>query len=135
MMKSEMKGMNLKIHTAVQHAGGILITQMLNKQMPYAQVTYMNRHRYQQDISGGCGTCRRGQGDALPQAALHLRLLKGMAAGAGAGFLAALLFLAAAEGLGIAFTHFTSGLIAFGVSGWCGVGVYLARLLRIFLSD
>lgn len=73
--------------------------------------------------------------DVLPQAALHLSLLKGMAAGAGIGFPAALLFLAAAEGLGCAFTGFTSGLIVFGIAGWCGVGVYVAQALRFLLRD
>ena len=73
--------------------------------------------------------------DVLPQAALQQYLLKGMAAGAGIGFLAALLFLAAAEGFGVSFTGFSSGLITFGLSGWCGMAVYFARLLRRFMTD
>ena len=78
---------------------------------------------------------RGGTDDVLPQAALQQSLLKGRAAGAGTGFPAALLFLAAAEGLGVHFTAFTSGLIAFGVSGWCGIAVYFARLLHRLLTD
>lgn len=96
----------------------------------------MKRNIHSWVSAGGFGPCPRGgTDDVLPQAALQQSLLKGMAAGAGAGFSAALLFLAAAEGLGVYYTGFTSGLIAFGISGWCGVGTYLILLFRRFLTD
>ena len=74
--------------------------------------------------------------DGIPQAALRASLLKSMGKGAAAGCLIGLLLLAAAEAVTkTALSGFSSAMILLGISGWSGMAVYCADLMKRFLED